>query len=159
MDGNLDLLQLCPEVVLGKYVAITSIDSGPLVPTEKEIAAGWQTRGGIGYSLRIASAEDVPRAGWDEWYIFKNLTDLGTSYLKKNSFEIPQEAGSLVVFVNYCFTPHQPEMEDLASVFWQQLERLRPETYVADNDYLSFVTMDQELFAKVRDAANALDRT
>jgi hypothetical protein len=35
-DQQFDLLQVCPEVVLGKYVAITSIDSGPLVPTDKE---------------------------------------------------------------------------------------------------------------------------
>jgi hypothetical protein len=31
-DQQFDLLQVCPEVVLGKHVAITSIDSGALVP-------------------------------------------------------------------------------------------------------------------------------
>jgi hypothetical protein len=46
-DQEFDLLQLCPEVVLGKYVAVTSIDSSQLVPTENETAAGWQSRAGI----------------------------------------------------------------------------------------------------------------
>jgi hypothetical protein len=42
-DERFDLLQLCPEVVLGKYVAVTSIDSSELVPTDKETVAGWQS--------------------------------------------------------------------------------------------------------------------
>jgi hypothetical protein len=39
-DLQFDLLQLCPEVVLGKYIAITSFDSGPLAPTDEE-TGGW----------------------------------------------------------------------------------------------------------------------
>jgi hypothetical protein len=105
-DENLDLLQLCPEVVLGKYVAVTSVDSGQLVPTEKETAAGWQSRGKIAYSPKIENADELPREGWDEWYIFKNPTDLGTSYLQENIFEVPRGPGHLSVFVNYCFAPH-----------------------------------------------------
>jgi hypothetical protein len=44
-DQQFDLLQICPEVALGKYIAITSIDSGTLVPNEREVAAGWESRG------------------------------------------------------------------------------------------------------------------
>jgi hypothetical protein len=40
-DERFDLLQLCPEVVLGRYVAVTSIDSSQFVPTDKEAEAGW----------------------------------------------------------------------------------------------------------------------
>ena len=31
-DDDFDLLELCPEIVLGKYVAITSVDSGEFAP-------------------------------------------------------------------------------------------------------------------------------
>jgi hypothetical protein len=62
-DRQCDLLQLCPEVVLGKCVAITSIDSGPLVPTGTETAAGWQSRGKIAYSPKIENAQDLPHGG------------------------------------------------------------------------------------------------
>jgi hypothetical protein len=41
-------------------------------------------------------------------------------------------------------------------MFWQQLVRIQPESYVADNDYLSFVTMNKALFARVHDAVKAL---
>ena len=134
----------------------TSIDSGSLAPTEKETAAGWQSRGKIAYSPKIKNVEGLPRAGWDEWYIFDNPTDLGTSHLGENIFEVPQERGHVSVFVNYCFALHRPEMKDLATLFWQQMARIRPESYAGDNDYLNFVSMNKTLFANVRDAVKAL---
>ena len=39
-DENFELLQLCPKVAVGKYVAVTSIDSGQFLPTEMRRAAG-----------------------------------------------------------------------------------------------------------------------
>jgi hypothetical protein len=155
-DQQFDLLQVCPEVVLGKYVAITSIDSGSLVPTEKQTAAGWQSRGRIAYSPQIQSVEEVPFAGWDEWYIFDKPVDLGTSHLGENMFEMPQEQGHVSDFVNYGFALHPPERNHLASLFWQQIKRIRPESYVADNDYLTFVCGNEAVFASVLDAVKTL---
>jgi hypothetical protein len=83
-DESFDLLELCPEVVLGKYVAVTSIDSGQFVPTGKETAAGWLSHERIAYSPTIQHAEELPREGWDEWYIFNAPTELGKSHLKEN---------------------------------------------------------------------------
>jgi hypothetical protein len=155
-DRQFDLLQICPEVVLGKHVAITSIDSGPLVPSESEMAAGWQSRHKIGYSPRVQNVENLPRAGWDEWYIFDNSTDLGESHLAENIFEVPQKQGHVSVFVNYCFALHRPELKHLATMFWRQIAWIRPESYVADSDYLNFVSMNKTLFASVRDAVEKL---
>jgi hypothetical protein len=61
-DENFDLLELCPEITLGKYVAVTSIDSGQLIPTDKETAAGWQSRAKIAYSPKIENAQGLLRA-------------------------------------------------------------------------------------------------
>ena len=155
-DNDFDLLQLCPEVVLGKYVAVTSIDSSEFLPTEKETAAGWQTHGQIAYSPKIQRADDLPREGWDEWYIFNDPAKLGKSYLKENIFEVPQGRGHLSVFVNYCFALNQPEMDPLVTLFWQQMEWVLPESYVADSDYLNFVSMNKALFASVHEAVKAL---
>jgi hypothetical protein len=155
-DGNFDLLELCPEIVLGKYVAVTSIDSGELVPTDEEMAAGWQSRAKIAYSARIENVQELPREGWDEWYIFTTPTDLGTSHLAENIFEVPQEQGHLSVLVNYGFALHPPERAKLADLFWPQMARIHPESYMADNDFLTFVTLNEGLFARVRDALKAL---
>ena len=155
-DQQIDLLQLCPEVVLGKYIAVTSIDSGPLVPTDEETAAGWETRGNIAYSPKVQHIKDLPRAGWDECYIFNETTDLGASHLEENVFEVPPQQGHVSVFVNYCFALHQSDWKDLATLFWQQMALIRPESYVADNHYLNFVSMNKTLFASVCDAVKAL---
>lgn len=151
-DHDFDLLTLCPEIILGKYIAITSIDSGEFIPTEEETANGWQSRSRIAYSPKIKSAGDVPHDGWDEWYIFDNPTNLGTSHLEENIFEMPHEHGHVSVLVNYGFALHPPERSTLAELFWPQLERIRPESYVADNDYLTFVSMNKALFASVHHA-------
>jgi len=155
-DENFDILELCPEIVLGKYVAVTSIDSGQLIPTAGQTAAGWQSRAKIAYSPKIENAQDLPRAGWDEWYIFNTPIDLGTSHLAENIFEMPQEKGHLSVLVNSGFALHPPERaHHLADLFWPQMARIRPESYVADNDYLTFVSMNKAVFALVRDAVKA----
>jgi hypothetical protein len=155
-DKNFDLLELCPQIVLGKYVAVTSIDSGQLIPTDKETAAGWQSRAKIAYSPKIENAQDLPLDGWDEWYIFNTPKDLGTSHLAENIFEVPQEQGHLSVLVNYGFALHPPERSHLADLFWPQMARINPESYIADNDFLTFVSMNKALFASVRDAVKAL---
>jgi hypothetical protein len=157
-DEQFDLLQLCPDVVLGKYVAVTSIDGGQLNLTDKEKAAGWQSRGQIAYSPKVRHADDLPREGWDEWYIFNEPTDLGKSHLQENVFEVPRGHGHLSVFVNYCFALHQPEMESLVTLFWQQMEWVCPESYVADSDYLDFVSRNKSIFASVHGAVKALAR-
>ena len=149
-------MQICPEVVLGKYVAITSIDSSPLVPSEKEMVAGWQSRERIAYSPKITSVEDVPRDGWDEWYVFDRPADLGASHLAENIFETPREPGRINVFVNYCFALHLQDMKELADMFWRQLKWIQPETYVVDNDYLTLVSRNKHLLAVVQNFLRVL---
>jgi hypothetical protein len=83
--------------------------------------------------------------------------DLGTSHLGDNPFKVPQEHGHVSVLVNYCFALHSPEMKDLATLFWQQMDWIRPESYMSDNDYLTFVSMNKILFASVRDAVKPLN--
>ena len=130
----------------------------PAYPHEKEKAAGWQSRANVAYSPKINNGEDVPRDGWDEWYIFNTPTDLGNSHLAENIFEVPQEPGHLSVFVNYGFALHPPERADLTltRMFWAQMTRIQPESYVADNDDLTFVSANKTIFASVRDRVTAL---
>src|SRR5262249_22245176 len=147
---------LCPDIVLGKYVAITSIDSGQFVLTDKETEAGWQSRGRIAYSPKIQNIGDLRHAGWDGWYVFDHPSELGTSHLAENIFEVPHEQGHVSVFVNYRLVLNQPEMKNLAHLFWQQIALIQPESFVADNDYLNFVSANKPLFASVRDAVKAV---
>jgi hypothetical protein len=61
-DHDLDyLLTSCPQIFLGRYLTVTSFDSGSLVPNEDEVVAGWECRGGIAYSPKIESVEKLLR--------------------------------------------------------------------------------------------------
>ena len=157
-DQQFDLLRACPNVLLGKYLAITSFDSGALILSEEERVAGWESRSKIAYSPKIQDVLSVPREQYDEWYIFNSPVELGTSHLGENLFEVPQREGHLSVFVNYGFALHPPERASLADRFWSQMERIRPESYLADNDYLTFVSTNRPLFARVLDAVTALSK-
>jgi hypothetical protein len=60
------------------------------------------------------------------------------------------------VFVNYGFALHPPERASWVTLFWPQMARIRPESYVADNDHLTFVSANKTLFASVLSAVKAL---
>ena len=137
--------------MLGKHLAVTSCDSGPLQLSDEEKSAAWNHRGGISYSPCIESLDMVPVHDlYDEWYVFKVPVDLG-AIREGNIFEFPISPRHVEVFVNFGFAMDAPEMQDLVSRFWQQLEWIRPEAYIAESDYgfMTLVTRDNGLFAAV----------
>jgi len=159
-------VRLCPEVVLGRHLAVTSIDSGVPWLTENQTVANWQSRSGIVYSPSLTSTDDVfyqrdglDCPGFDEWYVFDHGDlDLG-EVVKGNPFE-PANAprpGHLLVVVNYpSFVLHNPTERKLAEMFWKQLEWIEPESYISDGqDYLTFVTRNTALFDSVYERLNA----
>jgi hypothetical protein len=156
-DEDFDLLEVCPEIVLGNYVAVTSIDSDAYILNEHEKTAGWNSRGKIAYSPQILKAEDVPRSPgpYDEWYVFAHPVDLGSSHLAENIFDVPQAPDHVSVFVNYGgFAFDRPD--ELTELFWRQMEWIRPESYIANGFYLNFASVNKRLFASVRGAVTAL---
>jgi hypothetical protein len=148
------LLRRCPEALVGKYIAVTSLDSGPLVLDDEEKLAGWQSRNQIAYSPEIQSAEGLRGVcgGFDEWYVGESPFDLG-QLRDDNVFEGPMTPGQVFTFVNYCLALHKPEMQSLIDPFWEQLDWIRPESYIADaNQFLTFASRNKELFASVHQA-------
>jgi hypothetical protein len=153
-----DLLRLCPEIVLGKYIAVTSVDSGPYYPTDQEKVAGWERRNGIAYSPKVEDVGTLPRQGWDEWYVFENRVDLGGMAARdSNVFEASLSQGEVYAFVNYNFGLHLPNLQDVAPYFWKQFDWIRPQTYIAESDYfLMIISADRKAFAVAREALSAL---
>jgi hypothetical protein len=145
-----DFVRRCPVALLGKYVAVTSLDSGPLFLTEDEKIAGWQSRNDVAYSPQIRSPEQLRHGGFDEWFIFNSPKELGQLW-SGNVFEIPTTADHIAAFVNFGdFAPHNPELVGLLNPFWEQLERIQPESYVADgNAFLTFASRESQIFTFV----------
>jgi hypothetical protein len=155
-----DLLGLCPEVVLGKYLVITSIDGGSLKLTDQERADGWWTDDAakvfqgtswgppayrddwkVAYSPCLTSIHGLPHethdeccAGFDEWYVFEQTPP----------------PGEIEAFVNWMgFRLYDPEYEWCADRLWDQLARLAPESYIADGTVFTFATRNKGLFTSV----------
>jgi hypothetical protein len=155
-----ELVPLCPEVFIGRHLAVTSRDSGVPLLTDKQAAAGWQYRSRIAYSPRLTTTaelycqRDGPDApGYDEWFLFDAEADLGET-IQGNPFE-PQNSprpGRLMVFVNQIsFAIDNPD-PFLADIFWRQLEWISPESYIADGcRCLTFVSRNPALFDTVHE--------
>jgi hypothetical protein len=141
------LLMLCPTVVLGKYAAVTSFDSGSLDLNEEDKAAGWESRKGIAYSPLIRSVERLPqRGGFDEWYVFETAADLGQKG-NGNPFEAPLSPGQVEVFVNFAEGFDLNVEDSIVILFWRQFEWIRSQSYISDTHHLlTFVSSNRSIF-------------
>src|SRR5215467_13302913 len=72
------VLRGVPEIVVGRCVAITSFDSGPLEPTSKELQQGWKYAYGVTYVPDVRDRTQLPYDGYDEWYVLDVQRDLGS---------------------------------------------------------------------------------
>ncbi len=156
------VVQVCPDAILNRYLAVTAIDSGIPWLTDRQRIKGWQVRSGIAYSSRVETVEDLfyqqdgaAIPGFDEWYLFDAPpADLG-EIIEGNPFleSYAPGPGRMMVFVGYfAFVIHDPDpaIQPLVEMFWRQLERIRPEAYISDGrDNLTFVCRDRRLFDSV----------
>jgi hypothetical protein len=155
------LVRLCPDLVLGRHLAVTSIDSGTAWLTDRQQASGWRLHLGIAYSPPIAAEEElfyqtdgVDFPGFDEWYVFNAPPAEMGEVIQGNPFTDDNRPGPgrLMAFVNWFIVLHSPEpgMQVLLQMFWRQLEWIQPDAYIADgSECLTFVCKNSELFDSV----------
>jgi hypothetical protein len=110
------VLHLCPEIVLHRYLAVTSLDSGIRRLTAEERNAGWTTQGDIAYSPLIESLsglqyqrDGLDAPGYDEWYVLETPRELARAIFHGNLFDFQPSSTHLLVFVNtFAFVLHDP---------------------------------------------------
>jgi len=151
-----DVLHVCPAVAANKHIVITSFDADPLQPTPAEMQRGWRL---YGRTIHIPVGDNVsaiPFEVFDEWYIFAE--------------EAPDR--DYKIFVNYDWFTLGPaqtvysrsgtafDLKRMQRWFWQELEQLRPETYLARGrgNRLKFVTRHPEQFNQVLRGLTSLAR-
>jgi hypothetical protein len=130
-----ELVSAVPEIVVGKFAVITSLDSGPFIPSEDEVRRGWELKRGLAYSPKVLRADDLPHDQFDEWFVFSSRKEID-----------PPE-----VFVNYGgfrlrYYTADIETHSLLERFWRQMEILQPESYLAEGDFLILVTRNISLY-------------
>src|SRR5262245_25772877 len=154
-NGLSDIVRACPAILVDRYVAITSFDSGPLTPSEDERAAGWWAEADVMYSPQLTLHDVVPRGEYDEWYVFTEPTrcrpeDVFVNYggftLEDPETVLDREGQStdLVGRADLIFNGRQ-----LLRRFWEQMGRIQPETYLAEGDLLLMATKNKGFFESV----------
>jgi|HubBroStandDraft_5_1064220.scaffolds.fasta_scaffold48137_4 hypothetical protein len=158
-------LEICPQAILGRYLAITAMDSGSFVPSEIERAGGWIDICGVAYSPSIRSSADLPKnsygrdcCGFDEWYVFDAPPQSLGTICHENVFTTELAPGTVFAFINLFLVLSDPEMAPITEFFWRQMQWIRPESYLGDGrDCLIFSTRNKELFVSAREALRASD--
>ncbi len=134
-DPNLtDLLRLAPELVLGRRVAITSCDSGPYVPSEHELDAGWRVVETTAISKEVAQLEELPTPGFDEWYVFDSPPQVVPlrNHVNQYNFSVLDES-------------------DASELFWEQIRNTQPfHVLGAGTPNMFLVTRDCAIFNHVK---------
>lgn len=142
------VIEACPEILLGKTLAITAFDSGPMHLTDEEKSAGWWSDDKIAFSPRIEDVDAISCNQYDEWLIFKSS---------------PKGLGDVEIFVNYggfsiapkesIYAPWDSTWDksaldidrEMRERFWSQLARIAPESYLAEGDAFLFASQNSSL--------------
>jgi hypothetical protein len=129
-----DLLQVAPELVLGKRIAITSCDSGPYMPSADELSAGWSLYDTTAISREIAQPAELPTPGFDEWYVFDSTPQVVPmrNHVNRYNFSVLDEC-------------------DATELFWEQIRKAQPlHVLGAGTPNMFFVTRDRDSFERVK---------
>jgi len=150
-----DILVPCPALVLGQFVCITSCDSGPLNPTPKEKASGWEQIDDIAYSSRIESIARLPRDHYDEWYVFPERARMPQIevFINYGGFSLADPRGDLDdLDPTWDRKAAEAAIENVLTQqerFWKQMAQLGPTSYIAEGDNTICATRNPEIYQKL----------
>lgn len=145
----------CPRVLIGRYVAITAFDSGELIPTAAERETGWTKDGPTAISPVVAdvsSLPNLPHDQFDEWWVFDRRPAAfeQEAFVNYGAFSLAPAAelkeGADPSWDKALIQSHIENREDLQARFWAAMEALQPALFIGDGDRLSVVTSSEAEF-------------
>lgn len=149
-----DVLQICPAVAANKNVVISSFESGPLHPTSEELRRGWRVNGRTVHIPVGDNIAAIPFEIFDEWYIFSSAApEIDFKVFVKFDWFTLGPAQALYTRKGNAF-----DLKRIQRLFWQEMEQVRPESYLARGNRLKFVTQNAANFNLVLRGLSALAR-
>ena len=129
----------------GARLVVTSLDSGPLEPSDTMKSMGWYTSAAAAISPPISEGLQVPSAGWDEWWVLDANDDVLTlprfaPFVNRSTWSL-SEANA---------TDDDPQLADERRRFWNLVGLLRPIAYLSTGPRSLFVTNNAALIEAVR---------
>jgi hypothetical protein len=150
-----DLLRAVPEIVVGQYVVITSLDGSPPFLEEYEKKAGWAVQDEIAYGPRVSRVNDIPEDDWGEWYVLREQRKLEKMEVFANrcGFTL-EDPGKILAELQSTWDSKaaMAQAEVLGSLqerFWEQLSRTGADSYLANGDNFICVTKRTDLLKKL----------
>lgn len=142
--GLHDIVSKCPELFVGKTVAITAFDNSPIIPNTKEKAFGWYSKNDVFYAPKIKNPKELPYDNYDEWYVFEELKeflpdDLFVNYLSFSLRDPSYKLTEANPTWDKIALKYQIERQiELLDKFWNYIIRIEPRLFVLDGDNLIF---------------------
>jgi hypothetical protein len=145
-----ELVTRCPELFSKKTVAITSFDSGPLIPNDQERSYGWYSLDDIFYAPMVLTPNNLPYEQYDEWYIFDELKEFkrvepfvnyGSFFLRDPSYQMENIDPSWDKVGLQSQIDGQKDMQDR---FWKYIEQIQPRSFVLDGGTVIFGSLFPE---------------
>jgi hypothetical protein len=137
-----DVLQVCPAVAVNKNLVITSFDSEPLQPTSEEMQRGWRVSGSSVHIPLGDSISAIPFEIFDEWYIFpEGAPERDYKVFVKHDWFTLGPAQAVYTRNGNAF-----DLKRMQRWFWQEMEQVRPESYLGRGSRLKFVTRNADHF-------------
>src|SRR6185437_15379347 len=65
-----DVLQICPEAVLGKHLVITAFDTSKNTAVVQDSLRAWRVEGSALHVPQLADLLEIPYDVFNEWFIF-----------------------------------------------------------------------------------------
>jgi hypothetical protein len=161
-----NLLEVCPEFVLGKYLVITAWDSGPLKLRDEDYQKGWLKHDRLAINSAVQSVNDIPYMGYDEWYIFSEtplwepfkvfVNDWYFSLREPEGFASDGDSSEAIIGRR----DEVERMRELQELFWLQLELKRAETYISAGHRFILATREKKLYERmIEPRSNVNSRT
>jgi hypothetical protein len=150
-----DVLRVCPEFVEGKYLVVTSFDSGPLTLTDEEFKRGWLQHDELAINPSVESVYDIPYNEYDEWFVFSKAPRLEEFKVFVNYYLFSLRIAEYLIteapmtWVLEDRTDQAERIKALQELFWLQLELKEAETYFSAGDRFILATRRQDLYKKV----------
>jgi len=151
------IIEQCSNALIGRYIAVTAFDSGELTPTVEERAAGWTKKGTVALSPKTtrANVNALPYDNYDEWFVLTlpRTFDYDHGFVSYGEFSlVPAEQLRRDADPSWDKPSLDAAIErrdGLQKRFWATLNRIRPETFIADGDSpMTVVTRNPDVAAK-----------
>lgn len=127
------------EYCSGYTLYLATFDSGPLLPTQEELAQGWKVNGEIMVSPPLSDNVTIPHEQYDEWYLSEYGLIFPTNlerYVNYGGFRLHTVNDDSEITEPTWERGRGDHMKPHQDAFWTQLLLINPEIFVAigDND-------------------------